>query len=144
MPATGRSGTGHRLWPSNSGWAAAFASSAPSRAARSSSSSGPPTQRFLSSSWESFGLVVAEALAVGTPVISTAVGGVVEVLEEGRNGLLVPVGDHEALAAAIRRFFADAELQARLRAAAAPSVERLAPERIYARLERILEDAAKR
>lgn len=97
----------------------------------------------LSSSWESFGLVVAEALAVGTPVISTAVGGVVEVLEEGRNGLLVPVGDHEALAAAIRRFFADAELQARLRAAAAPSVERLAPERIYARLERILEDAAK-
>jgi glycosyltransferase involved in cell wall biosynthesis len=98
----------------------------------------------LSSSWESFGLVVAEALAVGTPVISTAVGGVVEVLEEGRNGLLVPVGDQEALAAAIRRFFADAELQARLRAAAAPSVERLAPERIYARLERILEDAVEK
>jgi glycosyltransferase involved in cell wall biosynthesis len=98
----------------------------------------------LSSSWESFGLVVAEALAVGTPVISTAVGGVVEVLEDGRNGLLVPAGDYEALAAAIRRFFADAELQARLRAAAAPSVERLAPEVIYARLERILEDAAKK
>jgi glycosyltransferase involved in cell wall biosynthesis len=97
----------------------------------------------LSSSWESFGLVVAEALAVGTPVVSTAVGGVVEVLEEGRNGLLVPVGDHEALAGAIRRFFADTELQARLRAGAAPSVERLAPERIYGRLERILEDAAK-
>jgi glycosyltransferase involved in cell wall biosynthesis len=98
----------------------------------------------LSSSWESFGLVVAEALAAGTPVISTAVGGVVEVLEEGRNGLLVPVGDYEALAGAIRRFFGDEELQARLRAGAAPSVERLAPEQIYGRLERILEDAAKR
>jgi glycosyltransferase involved in cell wall biosynthesis len=96
----------------------------------------------LSSSWESFGLVVAEALAVGTPVVSTAVGGVVEVLEEGRNGLLVPVGDDEALAGAIRRFFADAELQARLRAAAVASVEHLAPERIYSRLEQILEDAA--
>jgi glycosyltransferase involved in cell wall biosynthesis len=95
----------------------------------------------LSSSWESFGLVVAEALAVGTPVVSTAVGGVVEVLEEGRNGLLVPAGDYRALAGAIRRFFADPELQTRLRAAAAPSVERLAPEQIYARLERILEDA---
>jgi glycosyltransferase involved in cell wall biosynthesis len=98
----------------------------------------------LSSSWESFGLVVAEALAVGTPVVSTAVGGVVEVLEDGRNGLLVPVGDHEALAGAIRRFLADRELQARLRAGAAASVERLAPELIYGRLERILEDAAKR
>jgi len=98
----------------------------------------------LSSSWESFGLVVAEALAVGTPVVSTAVGGVVEVLEDGRNGLLVPPGDHEALAGAIRRFFADGGLQERLRAAAAPSVERLAPERIYARLEAILDDAAKK
>jgi glycosyltransferase involved in cell wall biosynthesis len=96
----------------------------------------------LSSSWESFGLVVAEALAVGTPVVSTAVGGVVEVLAEGRNGLLVPVGDHEALAAAIRRFFDDTELAARLRAEAAASVEHLVPERIYGRLEKILEGAA--
>jgi len=96
----------------------------------------------LSSSWESFGLVVAEALAVGTPVISTAVGGVVEVLEDGRNGLLVPPGDPEALAEAIRRFFGDAGLQARLRAAAAPSVERLQPGRIYGRLEEILAGAS--
>ena len=96
----------------------------------------------LSSAWESFGLVVAEALAVGTPVISTAVGGVVEVLEDGVNGLLVPPGDPDALAAAIRRFFGDEELRARLRAAAAPSVAHLAPEGIYSRLEEILAGAS--
>jgi glycosyltransferase involved in cell wall biosynthesis len=96
----------------------------------------------LSSSWESFGLVVAEALAVGTPVISTAVGGVVEVLADGRNGLLVPAGDPEALGAAIGRFFADDELRERLRDAAADSVRDLAPEVVYARLEAILERAA--
>jgi glycosyltransferase involved in cell wall biosynthesis len=96
----------------------------------------------LSSGWESFGLVVAESLAVGTPVIATAVGGVPEVLEDGRNGLLVPAGDVDALGAAIRRYFADEELRARLRAEAAPSVRHLSPEVIYARLEAILRGAA--
>ncbi len=97
----------------------------------------------LSSDWESFGLVVAEALAVGTPVLAAAAGGVQEILEDGRNGLLVPAGDADALADAIGRFFDDAELQGRLRAAAADSVRRLAPDEIYARLERILEEAAR-
>ncbi len=96
----------------------------------------------LSSSWESFGLVVAEALAVGTPVISTAVGGVVEVLEDGRNGLLVPPGDPAALGEAIARFFADDALRERLRAAAPDSVRHLDPEVVYARLESILAAAA--
>jgi glycosyltransferase involved in cell wall biosynthesis len=98
----------------------------------------------LSSSWESFGLVVAEALAVGTPVLATNVGGVGEVLVDGENGLLVPPDDSTALGEAIGRFFADAELRERLQAAAPGSVEHLAPERIYARLERILGDAARR
>jgi glycosyltransferase involved in cell wall biosynthesis len=97
----------------------------------------------LSSDWESFGLVVAEALAVGTPVLAAAGGGVAEVLEDGRNGLLVPTGDTDALAEAIRRFFAEPALQARLRSAASESVRRFAPEQIYARLERILEEAAR-
>ena len=97
----------------------------------------------LSSSWESFGLVVAEALAVGTPVVATAVGGVTEVLRDGVNGLLAPPDDPEALGAAIRRFFADGALQAKLRAAAADSVRRLEPEVIYGRLEEILVAAAR-
>jgi glycosyltransferase involved in cell wall biosynthesis len=92
----------------------------------------------LSSSWENFPHTVVEALAVGTPVISTATGGVAEVVRDGENGLLVPVGDVDALAAAIGRFVGDAGLQERLRSAAASSVAGYAPDRVYAQLEQIL------
>jgi glycogen(starch) synthase len=95
----------------------------------------------LSSGWENFPHSLIEGLAVGTPVISTAVGGVVEIVTDGVNGLLVPPGDPEALADAIRRFFADEELQRRLRAAAPGSVARFAPEPVYARLEELLVEA---
>ncbi|HSC90719.1 MAG TPA: glycosyltransferase family 4 protein [Gaiellaceae bacterium] len=97
----------------------------------------------LSSSWENFPHGVVESLAVGTPVLATRTGGVAEVVEDGRNGLLVEPGDPEALAEAVRRFFGDAELRSRLRAAAAPSVAAYAPERVYGRLEEILAAAAR-
>jgi len=97
----------------------------------------------LSSDWESFGLVVAESLAVGTPVLAASAGGVGEVLEDGRNGLLVRAGDVDGLAAAIQRFFADEGLRERLREAAADSVRRLAPDEIYPRYEAILEETAR-
>ena len=96
----------------------------------------------LSSAWENFPHGVVESLAVGTPVLATRAGGVAEVVEDGRNGLLVEPGDADALADAIRRYFEDDDLRARLRAAAAPSVADYAPERVYARLEAILRDAA--
>jgi glycosyltransferase involved in cell wall biosynthesis len=92
----------------------------------------------LSSSWENFPHAVVEALAVGTPVIATTVGGVGEVVHDGRNGLLVPPGDPDAFAAAVRRFFSDAELRERMRAAAAESVDAYSPERVFERLESIL------
>src|SRR5204862_1608395 len=50
----------------------------------------------LSSSWENFPHTVVEALAVGTPVLATATGGVAEIVTDGENGLLVPPGDAEA------------------------------------------------
>jgi len=96
----------------------------------------------LSSSWENFPHTVVEALAVGTPVLATATGGVAEVVRDGENGLLVPLGDAQALAGAIRTYFADGELRARLRAAAAPSVERFAPEHVFEQLEATLMRAA--
>jgi glycosyltransferase involved in cell wall biosynthesis len=97
----------------------------------------------LSSAWENFPHTVVESLAVGTPVIATAVGGVPEVVEDGVNGLIVPPGDVDALAAAIERYATDADLRARLRAAAKPSVERFSEAAVYGELERILEDAAR-
>jgi len=58
----------------------------------------------LSSSWEGFANVVAEALAVGTPVVSTdCPNGPAEVLGDGRYGILVPVDDQAAMASGIRR-----------------------------------------
>jgi glycosyltransferase involved in cell wall biosynthesis len=76
----------------------------------------------LPSAWENFPHTVVEALAVGSPVIATAVGGVPEVVHDGENGLLVPPRDPTALAAAVTRFFDDRDLRERLAAAAPASV----------------------
>jgi glycosyltransferase involved in cell wall biosynthesis len=100
-----------------------------------------PDAVLLSSSWENFPHAVVEGLAAGTPVIATDVGGVGEVVTDGVNGLLVPLQDPAQLSAAIRRFFADAELRERLRAAAPGSVGDYAPERIYGRIEQLLREA---
>ena len=52
---------------------------------------------------ESFGRTVAEALAMGTPVVAAAHGGVLDIVRDGQDGFLVPPGDVAALAAALRR-----------------------------------------
>lgn len=56
----------------------------------------------LSSAWEGFGNVIVEAMAAGTPVVSTDCrSGPAEILDNGRYGKLVPVGDSDGLAGAI-------------------------------------------
>jgi glycosyltransferase involved in cell wall biosynthesis len=97
----------------------------------------------LSSSWENFPHTVVEALAVGTPVLAMEAGGVAEVVRDGVNGLLVPPGDTAALAEAVQRYFADANLRERLRSAAASSVADYAPERVFAQLESTLQRVAR-
>jgi glycosyltransferase involved in cell wall biosynthesis len=96
----------------------------------------------LSSAWENLPHTVLEALAVGSPVIATAVGGVPEIVHEGENGLLVPPNDPVALAGAIRRLFADDDLRRRLADAAPGSVAAYTEESVFARIEAMLERAA--
>jgi glycosyltransferase involved in cell wall biosynthesis len=71
-------------------------------------------------------------------VVSTAVGGVPEVVRDGENGLLVAPGRPGELAAALRRLLEEPGLRERLAAAAKPSVEAISSEAIYARLEALL------
>jgi len=64
----------------------------------------------LSSDWEGMPLTVLEAMATGRAVISTSAGGVPELVEDGVNGILVPLGDAEALAKAFLRLADESEL----------------------------------
>jgi glycosyltransferase involved in cell wall biosynthesis len=65
----------------------------------------------LPSRFEGFPLVVLEALLAETAVIATNVGSVAEAVRHEKTGLLVPVDDDAALAAAMRRLLADADLR---------------------------------
>ncbi|MDD5120247.1 MAG: lipopolysaccharide heptosyltransferase II [Candidatus Omnitrophica bacterium] len=59
---------------------------------------------------EAFGRVIVEAQAAGVPVVATKVGGVIDIIEDGKNGLLVPPADHKSMADAILRIFNDLQL----------------------------------
>jgi glycosyltransferase involved in cell wall biosynthesis len=72
----------------------------------------------LASRHDAFPTAVLEAMAAGLPVVATRVGGVPEIVEEGRTGLLVGPGDPAELAAAIRALIDDPHRAAALAAAA--------------------------
>lgn len=67
----------------------------------------------LPSLFDSFPVVVIEAMAARLPVVATRVGGVPEMVDEGRSGLLVPPGDSAALSEAIRDALSDSALRTR-------------------------------
>jgi glycosyltransferase involved in cell wall biosynthesis len=68
----------------------------------------------LSSRDEGLGTTLLDAMQAGVPIVATAAGGVREVVRDGLDGLLVPVGDGAALGASMARVLSDRELGAAL------------------------------
>jgi len=73
---------------------------------------------------EVFGIVLAEALACGIPVVATAVDGIPEVFRDGQHGFLVPRGDPSAMARAVQRLGEDDDMRCSLGGAAAEHARR--------------------
>jgi glycosyltransferase involved in cell wall biosynthesis len=75
---------------------------------------------------------IIEAMALGLPVVSTdcPCGGPAELIEDGINGLLVPVGDAYALADAFRKILEDSALESKLQENASKITQKLAPDKV--------------
>jgi glycosyltransferase involved in cell wall biosynthesis len=78
----------------------------------------------LPSFYEGSSLAVLEAMAARRPVVSSAIGGTDELVDDGETGLLVPPGDAGALGVALRSLLADASLRDSLASRARERVER--------------------
>jgi len=72
----------------------------------------------VASRYENFPMTVLEALAVGSPLVTSDAGGIVEMVRDGVNGLTFRAGDHRHLAAQLKRLLADRSLAAQLGAQA--------------------------
>jgi phosphatidylinositol alpha-mannosyltransferase len=75
---------------------------------------------------ESFGMVLTEAFAAGTPVVASDIAGYRDVVRDGVDGILVPPGDPQALAEALRDFYDEPERRRDMARAAAAQVKRFA------------------
>src|SRR5690606_14651669 len=92
---------------------------------------------------EGFGLVALESLRLGVPVVASRVGGLPDIVEDGRTGLLVPPSDPPALAAALLRVLTDHDLAAGMRKAAPDSTARFSLERYVGRLVQMYRELAR-
>lgn len=97
----------------------------------------------LPSEYEAFGLVLLEALAQGTPVVASRVGGIPEFVEDGRAGRLVPPKDAHALGEALLALWDDESTRQRLGAFGRDQVvPHYSWERVVDELERIYREVA--
>lgn len=96
----------------------------------------------LSSDFEGMPNALMEAMALGLPCISTDCdgGGAKFLIENEKNGLLVPKGDVDALAAAMKRMLSDREFAEHCGSEAHKICDRLAPEKIYGQWEEFIKE----
>jgi len=85
---------------------------------------------------------VLEAMAGGRPVVATTTGGIVDMITNGENGLLVPPGDDRGLAGAMTRLLNDPDLRLRLAAGARQRVRRFTASAVAERLEAVYAQVA--
>jgi phosphatidylinositol alpha-mannosyltransferase len=90
---------------------------------------------------ESFGMVLTEAFAAGTPVVASDIAGYRDVVRNGVDGVLVAPGDAQALAEALRDLYDEPERRASLARSAARDVERFAWPRVAEEILAAYEDA---
>jgi glycosyltransferase involved in cell wall biosynthesis len=95
----------------------------------------------LSSRFEGFPISLVEAMATGLACVATTVGGIPEILDDDRNGLLVPPGDPLALRAALERLATDEPLVERLGARAETDSQRLDLRHAVDRLQQLYREA---
>ncbi|ANW20900.1 glycosyltransferase [Streptomyces clavuligerus] len=99
----------------------------------------------VTSARESFGMTIVEAMRCGLPVVSTdCPHGPREIIEDGVDGRLVPVGDIDAIAGALRELIEDDEARRRAGAAALTASERFDPARIALRHEALFTELSER
>jgi N-acetyl-alpha-D-glucosaminyl L-malate synthase BshA len=84
----------------------------------------------LPSQTESFGLAALEAMACGAPVVASRAGGLPEVIDDGLNGILEPVGSVEAMGRRAVELLRDPERHAAMRAAAIAKAEQFSADKI--------------
>src|SRR5919107_442400 len=95
-------------------------------------------------SGESFGMVLTEAFAAGTPVVASAIAGYSDVVTDGRDGVLVPPGDAQRLAEALRELALDRDRLAAMSRAARASAQRYAWPRVAGEVRDVYQQTRER
>lgn len=90
--------------------------------------------------YEGFSNALAEAMAVGLPVVASNCDGNLELVEHGKNALVFPVGDVDKLAEHLSLLMSDPKKRVQLGNAARNSIKRFAPEKIYEMWDGVIED----
>ncbi|MBV6395695.1 MAG: D-inositol 3-phosphate glycosyltransferase [Anaerolineales bacterium] len=97
----------------------------------------------MPSFYESFGMVALEAMACGTPVIASQVGGLAFLVKDGKTGFLVPDGDSSILCDKLSLLLRNHDLRRRMGAQAAQHAQKYDWKRIASQVRRVYEELAR-